>query len=104
MWIKMSAYPLQGPHSTAGAICVLTDVTVQHNESSSQGGKARARRADLILECSTEAFCAINSDARIIDWNNAAASTLGFPAEEIIGRDVREVLVPPAYRTLLKRL
>ena len=102
MWIKMSAYPLQGPHSTSGAICILTDVTAQHNESNSQSGKAVARRADLILQRSTEAFGAINSNARISDWNDAAATLLGFPAQEIIGRDVRDVLVPPAYRTLFE--
>src|SRR5580765_5045886 len=41
---------------------------------------------------------ASDGDDRITSWNAAAAATFGWPADEVIGRDVVDLLIEPDRR------
>ncbi|MGZ8313597.1 MAG: response regulator [Telluria sp.] len=56
------------------------------------------RRTRVILENSNDAFVAIGIDGRITDWNTQAEHTFGWNAHEAIGRDMAELIIPPASR------
>ena len=56
------------------------------------------RRTRIILENSNDAFVAIGIDGRITDWNTEAERTFGWSAAEAIGRDMAELIIPPALR------
>ncbi|MFP5391931.1 MAG: response regulator [Gammaproteobacteria bacterium] len=55
-------------------------------------------RIGSILDNSNDAFIAIDAEGKVTDWNRQAEKTLGLPAEEAIGRDLAELIVPPAQR------
>jgi diguanylate cyclase (GGDEF)-like protein/PAS domain S-box-containing protein len=60
-----------------------------------------------ILDAAHEAFVSMDAAGRIVDFNRAAERTFGYEREEILGRELAEVLVPErfrdAHRTGLRR-
>jgi PAS domain S-box-containing protein len=53
---------------------------------------------EAILESAHEAFVSIDEDGRIRAWNREAERTFGWAKESILGRPLRDVLIPPQYR------
>jgi diguanylate cyclase (GGDEF)-like protein/PAS domain S-box-containing protein len=51
-----------------------------------------------VLQHSQDAFVAAGEDGRIIEWNHAAEVTFGWRREEVLGRPLDEVVVPPRMR------
>ncbi|QLA14748.1 PAS domain-containing hybrid sensor histidine kinase/response regulator [Desulfolutivibrio sulfoxidireducens] len=50
-----------------------------------------------IVESSDDAVIGMATDGKVVSWNRAAERIYGYPAREILGRDVA-VLVPPGRR------
>ena len=64
---------------------------VQHlRESEARNAAALATALDCIVT--------IDDEGRIIEFNPAAEKTFGYSHEEIVGRPMAELLVPPQYR------
>jgi PAS domain S-box-containing protein len=63
-------------------------------------GALLSLRADRneILDAAFESVIAMDADGKIISANRAAARTFGYPVEQMIGRPVAEVIIPPALR------
>jgi len=59
---------------------------------------ADRQRIRLILQTAYDAFVAIGPDGRITDWNARACRLFGWHEEEVLGRDVIELLVPAERR------
>jgi PAS domain S-box-containing protein len=57
-----------------------------------------SERARAVLHAALDAVVAIDADSRILEWNPAAERTFGHPAAEALGRDLAELIVPPALR------
>ena len=68
---------------------VLTDVTERRQAE---------ERLRLILDSAHEAFIGMDAAGTIIDWNNQAETTFGWPRSEALGRPLAETIVPPADR------
>jgi PAS domain S-box-containing protein len=49
------------------------------------------------------AFVAIDTAGRIIDWNSKATKTFGWEAAEVLGNRLADVIIPPAYRDAHER-
>jgi diguanylate cyclase (GGDEF)-like protein/PAS domain S-box-containing protein len=60
--------------------------------------QASEQRLASILRQSPDAFVCTDSDGNIADWNPAATSIFGWDREEVRGRRLAEVLVPPEHR------
>jgi PAS domain S-box-containing protein len=60
----------------------------------------RAGRAlvSAVLRASLDAVVAIDAAGRIVEFNPAAERCFGYAAEDALGRDMAELLVPPALR------
>ena len=56
------------------------------------------RRTRVILDNSNDAFIALGTDGLVTDWNGAAERTFGWSAQEAIGRDLVELIIPPDQR------
>jgi len=56
------------------------------------------RRTQVILENSNDAFVALGVDGLITDWNTEAERTFGWRAQEAIGRNLAELIIPPDQR------
>jgi PAS domain S-box-containing protein len=63
-------------------------------------GEARQR---AILEAALDAVISIDRYARVTYVNSAFERTFGFRAEEVIGRDLAETIVPPSLREAHRR-
>ncbi len=61
----------------------------------------RAIRSESLRSASTQAAldCVISTDAegKVQDWNPAASRTFGYQLAEVLGRDLGDLIVPPAH-------
>jgi PAS domain S-box-containing protein len=62
----------------------------------------RAIRSESLRSASTQAAldCIISTDAegRVREWNAAASRTFGYQFDEVLGRDLGDLIIPPALR------
>ena len=70
----------------------MSEITRRPNDAS--GG------ADLhaVLESAHEAFISMGEDGRIRAWNREAERTFGWSREAVLGKLLRDVVIPPEYR------
>jgi PAS domain S-box-containing protein len=59
---------------------------------------AERERVRLILQTAYDAFIAIAPDGRVTDWNLQACKLFGWREDEVVGRNVLDLLVPAAER------
>ncbi|MGI5236540.1 ATP-binding protein [Dactylosporangium sp. CA-139066] len=57
-----------------------------------------AAETDAVLETALEAFIAIELSGEITRWNRAAERTFGWSAQEAIGHQVHELIIPERFR------
>ena len=58
----------------------------------------RERQAAQVLENALDAYVAIDSQDRIVEWNRQATTLFGWSAHEAIGRRLTEIVIPPDMR------
>jgi diguanylate cyclase (GGDEF)-like protein/PAS domain S-box-containing protein len=61
-------------------------------------GASGATFTRSILDTAHEAFVSMDAVGRILDWNQAAQRTFGYGREEVLGRELAEVVVPERFR------
>jgi PAS domain S-box-containing protein len=57
-----------------------------------------AERIGNILAQAPDAFISIDADGRVTEWNRQAEATFGWLRDEVLGRDLAELLIPPRHR------
>ncbi|MPY93210.1 MAG: response regulator [Acidimicrobiia bacterium] len=84
----------------AGALLATAAVegTVRRRDEALASAEEREQESLSILDAAKEAFVSMDADGRIIRWNRQAEVLFGWPADEVIGQPVAEVLVPPESR------
>jgi PAS domain S-box-containing protein len=60
--------------------------------------RARESRLRAMLESALDAVVTMDDHGRVIGWNPAAEATFGYTADEAVGADMAELIVPPALR------
>jgi diguanylate cyclase (GGDEF)-like protein/PAS domain S-box-containing protein len=60
--------------------------------------EASERHVRVLNDTAQDAIITIHGDARIGTWNHAAERILGYTAQEAVGRQVHEFLVPPRFK------
>ena len=55
-------------------------------------------RARLIVDTAHDAFIGIDPTGRIVAWNAQAERTFGWTRDEVLGRNLAETIIPPAFR------
>src|SRR5207248_647247 len=62
--------------------------------------ESRARAAgehhQAIVDAALDCIITIDEDGRVLEFNPAAESTFGYSESEAVGRDMGELIVPPA--------
>jgi PAS domain S-box-containing protein len=58
---------------------------------------SQARNA-AVIHASLDAVISIDHCGRVLEWNPAAEFTFGYTRDEVIGRDMAELIVPPRLR------
>src|SRR5262249_41743247 len=75
-------------------------VARRHAEDEVRASESRLR---AMLEAALDAVVTMDHRGRIVGWNAAAAETFGYDADEAIGREMAEVIVPPSLRDQHRR-
>ena len=65
--------------------------------------RARESRLRAMLEAALDAVVSMDAEGRVIGWNRAAETIFGYPASETLGREMSELIVPPAHREAHRR-
>lgn len=60
--------------------------------------KSNEQRIETLVELAQDPFIAMDFFGRITDWNTAAEQLLGWKSEEVMGRPLDEIVVPPRFR------
>jgi len=55
-------------------------------------------RARMIVDTAHDAFIGIDSAGEIVTWNAQAEATFGWTRDEVLGRDLADVIIPVAFR------
>lgn len=56
------------------------------------------QRARLVLENALDAIVNIDIEGKIVEWNRAASHIFGYARNEVMGRLLEDVIVPPEHR------
>jgi PAS domain S-box-containing protein len=56
--------------------------------------------ANAVVELSQAVICVFDREGRIVRFNRAAEEVSGYSAEEIVGTDARDTIIPPEQREL----
>jgi PAS domain S-box-containing protein len=62
----------------------------------------REKRLTTIVESSTDALVTMDADGLILAWNPVAEQMFGWTSEEVLGKDLAEVTMPPRIRGLMR--
>lgn len=88
MWFEAIAYP-----TSDGMALQLHDVTEdQQTRLQLQETTERLRSQAALLDAARDAIMVRDLDHRVTYWNHGAEDMFGWPAEEMLGRSVRDVL------------
>ncbi|HEY3184580.1 MAG TPA: PAS domain S-box protein [Gaiellaceae bacterium] len=60
--------------------------------------RASESRLRAMLEAALDAVVTMDQSGRVLGWNHAAETTFGYRADEAVGRDMADLIVPPALR------
>jgi PAS domain S-box-containing protein len=70
-------------------------VARRHAEEAVRASESRLR---AMLEAALDAVVTMDHTGRITGWNHAAETTFGYRADEAIGREMGDTIVPPSLR------
>ena len=62
-------------------------------------GESHARLSG-ILQAALDCIVTVDAEGRVIEFNPAAEKTFGYVERETVGRDMAELVIPPAYRAM----
>jgi PAS domain S-box-containing protein len=97
VWVLLSVSAVSDDEGTVEYfISQLQDITEQQKAKEALH-ESEARNA-AILEASQDRIISIDEDTRIIDFNPAAAVTVGYTAEDVIGKSITDLIIPPRLR------
>jgi len=75
---------------------------VEREKAEREMRRSEALKA-AILQSALDCIITINQDGRVLEWNPAAEATFGYRRTEVIGRDLANLLLPPARREAHRR-
>jgi PAS domain S-box-containing protein len=65
--------------------------------------RANESRLRAMLEAALDAVVTMDHSGRVVGWNHAATAIFGYHPNEVIGREMAEVIVPPTLRRAHRR-
>jgi diguanylate cyclase (GGDEF)-like protein/PAS domain S-box-containing protein len=96
IWVRDEATLHRLPDGRLESHGVVMDVTAQAEaEAAVRESEEQQRR---IIESASSAYVAIDAEGVVIDWNERATETFGWPPEEAIGRPLSTLIIPEANR------
>jgi diguanylate cyclase (GGDEF)-like protein/PAS domain S-box-containing protein len=97
-WFTVLARPIGGAHGTSrsGVVCTYADVT--GSVEAERRLREERDRAQRFLDVASTLVVVLDARGRVELVNRQGCELLGYPEEELVGRDWFEVVVPKADR------
>ncbi|HEV8256768.1 MAG TPA: PAS domain S-box protein, partial [Casimicrobiaceae bacterium] len=96
-WIHVRGFPVLDdagiPYRTAG---VASDIT-QRKQAAEELRRSESLKG-AILESSLDCLITVDHEGRIVEFNPAAEATFGFTREQVVGKVMVDLIVPPRLR------
>ncbi len=100
--IDDSAAPIRAADgSLLGVVLIFRDVTEMRVAERSL--RASEARKSAMLKTALDSIVTIDHEGKIVDFNPAAEVMFGYRRDDVIGREMGEVIVPPALRESHRR-
>ena len=96
VWVRDEANLVPLPDGRLQSHGVLTDVTAQREaEDQVRASEEQQRR---IIDTASAAYISIDAEGAVLEWNERAVSTFGWPRSEALGRRLSDLIVPVDQR------
>ena len=100
--IDDSAAPIRNSDGAiVGVVLVFRDVT-ERRQRERDLAQSEARKA-AVLDAALDGILSIDAGGRVLEWNPAAEAMFGRTADEVRGRELAELIIPPAFRDAHRR-
>ena len=76
---------------------LLLDIT--HAKLAEEALRASEQQQRMIIETASYAFVAIDADGMVVEWNQHAEETFGWPRQVALGLELAELIIPAEMRT-----
>jgi diguanylate cyclase (GGDEF)-like protein/PAS domain S-box-containing protein len=101
-WIHVRGFPVLddagNPYRSAG---VASDIT-QRKQAAEDLRRSESLKG-AILESSLDSLITIDHEGKIVEFNPVAAATFGFTREQVLGKAMVDLIVPPRLRDAHRR-
>ncbi len=95
--IDDSAAPIRDDRGNViGVVLIFRDVS-ERRQAERAVAASEARNA-AILQTALDCIITCDQQGRVLEFNPAAQRTFGYTPDEVIGRDMADLIVPPALR------
>ena len=81
-----------------GTIMILVLGSALVIVSGNKRREALLRRYDLILNNGLDCIISLDHEGRVVEFNPAAEKTFGYPKANVLGKNLAELIIPPALR------
>src|SRR5437660_7014378 len=96
MAARLRATTVAGPHVTANPATEHEPAPALLDERGDPLWEAPVRS---LLDSSLDAVIVIDREGRVMEWSGAAERTFGRSRSDVLGRDLAELIIPPALRS-----
>ena len=100
-WLEVRMTNLMHDPAVRGTVTVMRDVTAR-KLAEEELERTRAL-SEGVLETAQDAYIRIRADGRITAWNRQAEQTFGWNADEAIGRNLEDLVLPERHRAAFRR-
>jgi PAS domain S-box-containing protein len=92
-----SLVPDVDPHGKVrGYVALVTDITARRQAETAL--RENEERVRLIVDSALDAVVTIDEHGRITGWNPQAESAFGWTRDEVLNRDLADLVIPDEYR------
>ncbi|MEO8605745.1 MAG: PAS domain S-box protein, partial [bacterium] len=95
--IDDSAAPIRAADgSVAGCVLVFRDISERHRAERTL--RESEARKGAMFESALDCIITIDQDGLILEFNAAAERTFGHRREDVVGRELADMIIPPSFR------
>ncbi len=94
--VEYSSFPLVEDGDLRGAVVTFADVTARKQAEEDLQRSYALKGA--VLQTALDCVITIDHRGQVVEWNAAAEKTFGRPRAEVLGRELAELIIPPALR------
>lgn len=96
-WVLDTAAPLPGAGDGFGGL-IGSCIDVTDRRETEQAIRDSESRKAAIFNSALDAIVTIDGSGRVLEFNPAAEAVFGYTREEVLGREMAELIIPPALR------